>query len=519
MRITTNGRISISFTRWPAFRDALRRLHRPIDAQDISPAAAPWQRLAYDELLSGQLALGLVRQNMKAQRGRSVEGDGRIRARIADALPFSLTNSQRTALKEIAADLGSANRMLRLLQGDVGSGKTAVALLAMAIAVEAGAQAALMAPTEVLARQHMETIAPLADAAGLRIALLTGREKGKGRDETLRRLREGEIDILVGTHALFQGDVVFHDLAFAVIDEQHRFGVHQRLALQAKGSNGATNMLVMTATPIPRTLLMTHYGDLDVSRLTEKPAGRKPVITKAIPLDSLERLTDRLRVQLAEGAQVYWVCPLIESSDASELAAAEERHAHLRQLFGERVGLLHGALPAAEKDATMAAFAANELKILVATTVIEVGVNVPNANIMVIEHAERFGLAQLHQLRGRVGRGTRESFCMLLYKQPLGETAKARLEMMEETEDGFLIAEKDLELRGGGEMLGARQSGLPGFRVAEVPGYETLLEAAHDDARLILAKDPDLASARGQALRTLLYLFECDEAARLFRAA
>ena len=504
---------------FPDFHSALTRIHRPAAGEDVSPGSPPWQRLAYDELLAGQLALGLVRKNMKAQRGRAVAGDGSVRARLAGALPFELTNSQRTALAEIAADLEKPNRMLRLLQGDVGSGKTAVALLSMAIAVEAGAQAALMAPTEVLARQHLETIEPLAFAAGLSIALLTGREKGKGREETLRRLASGEIDILIGTHALFQSDVVFKDLAFAVIDEQHRFGVHQRLALQAKGSNGATNVLVMTATPIPRTLLMTHYGDLDVSRLTEKPAGRKPVVTKAVPIESLERLIDRLKVQLAEGAQVYWVCPLIESSDVSELAAAQERHAHLKQQLGDTVGLLHGALSGSEKDTTMAAFAANELKILVATTVIEVGVNVPNANIMVIEHAERFGLAQLHQLRGRVGRGARESFCMLLYKQPLGETAKERLEMMEHTEDGFLIAEKDLELRGGGEMLGARQSGMPGFRVAEVPGFELLLSAARDDAKLILAKDPDLVSPRGEALRTLLYLFECDEAARLFRAA
>jgi ATP-dependent DNA helicase RecG len=376
-----------------------------------------------------------------------------------------------------------------------------------------------MAPTEVLARQHQETIAPLAEAAGLRIALLTGREKGKVRDAILERLASGETDILIGTHALFQSDVVFKDLALAVIDEQHRFGVHQRLALQAKGANNDTNVLVMTATPIPRTLLMTHYGDLDVSKLTEKPAGRKPITTKALPLESLERLVERIRAQLAEGAQVYWVCPLIESSELTDLAAAEERFAHLRQIFGEGVGLLHGALSAKEKDETMAAFAEGTIKILVATTVIEVGVNVPNANIMVIEHAERFGLAQLHQLRGRVGRGSRESFCMLVYKAPLGETAGQRLKMMEETEDGFKIAEKDLELRGGGEILGARQSGAPGFRVAEVPGYDTLLAAASDDAALILGSDPNLTSPRGQALRMLLYVFECDEAVRLFRAA
>ncbi|MGQ0456355.1 MAG: ATP-dependent DNA helicase RecG [Hyphomicrobium sp.] len=504
---------------WPDFKSALRRLNLPEDIQDVSNGAAPWQRIAYDELLAGQLALGLVRQTLKAQRGRAISGDGAIRARIIAALPFALTTSQRGALAEIAADLSAPHRMLRLLQGDVGSGKTVVALMAMAVAVEAGAQAALMAPTEVLARQHLETIGPLAEKAGLRVALLTGREKGKSRDDLLARLASGDVDILIGTHALFQTDVAFRDLAVAVIDEQHRFGVHQRMALQSKGTNGGANVLVMTATPIPRTLLMTHYGDLDVSKLTEKPAGRKPIVTRMAPLEALEKLIARIRAQLAEGAQVYWVCPLIESSDVIDLAAAEERAAHLRQTFGDAVGLLHGGLAAKEKDATMAAFAAGDLKILVATTVIEVGVNVPNANIMVIEHAERFGLAQLHQLRGRVGRGSRESFCMLLYKAPLGETAEARLKMMEDTEDGFLIAEKDLELRGGGEMLGARQSGLPGFRVAEVPGFDMLIGAARDDAAMILAADPELKSPRGAALRTLLYLFECDDAVRLFRAA
>jgi len=505
---------------WPSLMTAVARVHRPEDAADVSAGSPPWQRLAYDELLAGQLALSLVRQSFKQQAGRPVRGDGAIRARIADSRPFALTTSQRQALGEIAEDMAAPFRMLRLLQGDVGSGKTIVALLAMTVAVEAGAQAALMAPTEVLARQHAETIAPLADSAGLRLGLLTGREKGRARSDLLGRLQAGEVDILIGTHALFQADVAFKDLAFAVIDEQHRFGVHQRLALQTKGGGGGANLLVMTATPIPRTLLMTHYGDLDVSRLTEKPAGRKPIVTKAIPLESIERLIERIRVQLAEGAQVYWVCPLIESSDKSELAAAEERHAHLAQLFGAgKVGLLHGAMAAAAKDQTMAAFAGNHLRVLVATTVIEVGVDVPNANIMVIEHAERFGLAQLHQLRGRVGRGTRESFCMLLHKAPLGEPARQRLEMMERTEDGFLIAEKDLELRGGGEVLGARQSGMPEFRVAEVPNFTDLLTAARDDAKLVLAQDPELKTARGEALRMLLYLFECDEAVRLFRAA
>jgi ATP-dependent DNA helicase RecG len=504
---------------WPSFAAAVARLHCPVDAADVSRGAAPWQRLAYDELLANQLALGLVRQNYRAQRGRPVTGDGRIRAALADALPFTMTNSQRLALKDIAADMAAPNRMLRLLQGDVGSGKTVVALMAMAIAVEAGAQAALMAPTEVLARQHMDTIAPLAEKAGLSIALLTGREKGKIRDALLQRLADGEIDILIGTHAIFQDDVTFRDLAFAVIDEQHRFGVHQRLALQTKGGDGGANMLVMTATPIPRTLLMTHYGDLDVSRLTEKPAGRKPIVTTTTPIDRIEDVIDGLRRALTQGAQVYWVCPLIESSEKTELAAAEERHAHLKQIFGDTVGLLHGGMSGTAKDATMEAFATNKLSILVATTVIEVGVNVPNATIMVIEHAERFGLAQLHQLRGRVGRSDRQSFCILLYKAPPGQTAEERLRMMRETEDGFLIAEKDLELRGGGEVLGARQSGMPEFRVAEVPGFEFLLAAARDDAKMILNADPTLTGLRGQLLRALLYLFECDDAVRLFRAA
>lgn len=504
----------------PPFVTAISHLHRPEDAGDVSPGGAAWQRIAYDELLANQLALALVRENYKAQRGRPVTGDGRYRARIADALPFQLTASQRTAISEIAADMQAPRRMLRLLQGDVGSGKTVVALMAMAIAVEAGAQAALMAPTEVLARQHAETIAPLAEKAGLRIGLLTGREKGKPRAELLSRLANGEVDILIGTHALFQSDVVFRDLAFAVIDEQHRFGVHQRLALQTKGGDGGANVLVMTATPIPRTLLMTHYGDLDVSKLTEKPAGRKPIKTTMASTDRIGDVIERLRANVSEGAQVYWVCPLIESNEKSELAAAEERHAHLTQIFGDGVvGLLHGGMSGTAKDKTMQAFAENTSKVLVATTVIEVGVNVPNATIMVIEHAERFGLAQLHQLRGRVGRGDRQSFCLLLHVPQLGETAQKRLAMMCETDDGFKIAEKDLELRGGGEVLGARQSGDAEFRVADVPGFEQLLEAARDDAKMILSADPGLTSARGQALKILLYVFEQDEAVRLFRAA
>ena len=501
---------------WSGAHDSVRRLHRPMEADDVAAGGTAWQRLAFDELLAGQLALGLVRLSNKQQRGRQITGDGQIRARIAAALPFKLTGAQSRALVTIAEDMAAPHRMLRLLQGDVGSGKTVVALMTCAMAIEAGAQTAIMAPTEVLARQHLETIGPLAAKSGLRVGLLTGREKGRARAQVLAAAASGDIDILIGTHALFQPDVLFKDLALAIIDEQHRFGVHQRMALQSKGDG--TNVLVMTATPIPRTLLMTHYGDLEVSRLDEKPPGRKPVKTTMPTLERLHDIVEALKRALTGGAQIYWVCPLIESSEVIDLAAAEERAAHLRQFFGDKVGLLHGGMNGTAKDTVMAAFTANELSILVSTTVIEVGVNVPNASVMVIEHAERFGLAQLHQLRGRVGRGERQSYCMLLHKAPLGMTAKARLEMMCETEDGFLIAEKDLELRGGGEVLGARQSGVPEFRVAEVPNVQDLLGAARDDATMILARDPDLTSPRGQTLRALLYLFECDDAVRLFRA-
>ncbi len=500
------------------FAESFHRLHFPQEPADISTGAPPWQRLAFDELLAGQLALALVRQSQKSQPGRSVVGDGRVRERVKKALPFSMTGSQIRAVADVEADLAAPHRMMRLLQGDVGSGKTVVALMAAAIAIEAGSQAAIMAPTEVLARQHAETIGPLAEMAGIRIGLLTGREKGKIRKQVLAQLAEGTIDLLIGTHALFQEEVVYRDLAVAVIDEQHRFGVQQRLALQAKGGPSGANVLFMTATPIPRTLLLTHYGDLEVSKLTEKPAGRKPVTTRAVSTDRIDEIIEALSRALQQGAQIYWVCPLVETSDVSELAAAEERAAHLRQYFGDRVGLIHGQMPGPAKDDVMAAFSSGALAILVATTVIEVGVNVPNASIMVIEHAERFGLAQLHQLRGRVGRGERQSTCILLYQGPLGETAKARIEMMRETEDGFRIAEEDLRLRGGGEVLGTRQSGAPEFRMAEVPNFAELLELARADAALTLSRDPHLSSERGQALRQLLYLFDCDEAVKLFRS-
>ncbi len=507
---------------WPAWQAALLAAHKPQDEADLAPDSPARQRLAFDELLANQLALALVRARQKRARGRSLRGDGRLRSLVLGALPWRLTGAQRRALDEILADMASDSRMLRLLQGDVGSGKTVVALLAMLTAAECGGQAALLAPTEILARQHLKTIEPLAAAAGLRVELLTGRDKGKAREAVLQRLASGESLLAVGTHAVFQDDVRFKNLLLAVVDEQHRFGVHQRLALAEKGQ--AVDILVMTATPIPRTLTLTLYGDMDVSKLDEKPPGRQPIDTRLVSLERLEEVTAGVGRALEQGRKVYWVCPLVEESDESDLAAAEQRFTELKARFGAtRVGLVHGRLKGKEKDAVMAAFAdsapgAGGLDLLVATTVIEVGVDVPAATVMVVEHAERFGLAQLHQLRGRIGRGAGKSTCLLLYGQPLGETARARLEILRESEDGFRIAEEDLRLRGGGELLGIKQAGFPEFRLARLPEQTDLLQIARDDARRLLELDPELQGPRGKALRVLLYLFGRDEAVRLLRA-
>ena len=501
---------------WPSWQEAIRRQHSPENSGDLG-LTPPWRRrLAYDELLSNQFALALVRASLKRGAGRALKGDGQLRQAIIAGLPFALTGAQIRSTAEISADMAEPARMLRLLQGDVGAGKTVVALLAMAQAVEAGAQAAIMAPTEILARQHYATLEKLAAPAGLRLALLTGRDKGKPRQKILEALAAGEIDLIVGTHALFQAEVAFHDLGLAVIDEQHRFGVLQRLDLAGKGR--AVDMLVMTATPIPRTLTLTAYGDMDVSRLDEKPPGRQKIDTRVLPISRLEDVAGGISRAVANGTKAYWVCPLIEESESSDLAAAEDRHLHLQSLLGPRVGLLHGKMKAAEKDAVMAAFAGDQLDVLVATTVIEVGVDVPEAAIMVVEHAERFGLAQLHQLRGRIGRGAAQSTCMLLYAPPLGEIAQARLAILKESDDGFRIAEEDLRLRGTGELLGTRQSGVPDCRLADLLAHDELLAMARDDTKLILSQDPDLESPRGQALRTLLYLFERDAVVKTLRS-
>ncbi len=503
--------------KWQGWAPSLQTAHAPQGEADLSPLTPSRRRLAYDELLANQLALCVMRAAQRRQPGRVTRGDGRLRKRVTDALPFSLTGAQTMALAEIDADMGSNRRMVRLLQGDVGSGKTVVALLAMLNAVETGAQAALMAPTEILARQHYATIEPLAAAAHVPVALLTGRDKGKARQRILDGLADGTIPIVIGTHALFQEDVAFKDIGLAVIDEQHRFGVHQRLGLAAKGN--AIDMLVMTATPIPRTLLLCSYGDMEVSRLTEKPPGRKPVDTRVVPLARMDEVLDGVARQIKAGAKLFWVCPMVEESELIDLAAATERHAELAARFGtDRVVLVHGKMKAADKDKAMERFAEGDANVLVATTVIEVGVDVPEATVMVVEHAERFGLAQLHQLRGRIGRGDRPSTCVLLYAAPLSETAKARLGILRETEDGFRIAEEDLRLRGAGELLGTRQSGLPEFRLADLTVHADLLDIARDDARLALERDPELSSPRGTALRTLLYLFERDAAVRLLRA-
>ena len=493
---------------WPSWREALEALHAPKEDADLDAGAPARARLAFDELLAHQLAMAGRKRERGDEPAEPIAASALSRD-VEAALPYRLTGAQRRTLAEIGGDLASGRRMTRLVQGDVGSGKTVVAMLAACDVAAAGGQTALMAPTEILARQHYETIAGPLLAAGVRTELLTGRDKGAGRAEKLAALRGGAA-VAVGTHALFQTEVAFRDLRLAIVDEQHRFGVGERRRLQAKGE--AVHLLALSATPIPRTLELTVFGDLDVSRLDEKPPGRKPVQTVATPTTRLPEVVARLKRAVAGGAQAFWICPLVEESEVSEAAAATARAAELRAVLGPVVGLAHGRMPGPEKDTVMAAFADGGLQVLVATTVVEVGVNVPRATIMVIEHAERFGLAQLHQLRGRVGRGEAQSSCLLLYDPPLSAAAQARLEILRDTEDGFVIAERDLELRGGGDLMGLKQSGLPAYRFADPARHRELIPAAADDARLVLARDPTLAGERGRRLRLLSALFPWDAA-------
>jgi ATP-dependent DNA helicase RecG len=501
---------------WPGFSAAMRSVHAPSEPDAAEPWSVPRMRLAYDEYLAGQLALLIVRSTLISPRGVAREFTGDVTARVEAALPFTLTEGQRLAIAAIRDDLAAPLRMSRLLQGDVGSGKTVVALMTMAAVAESGVQSALMSPTELLAAQHFRTLQPLAEAAELGVALLTGKQSAAERRSILAGIADGTTAIVVGTHALFQSAVEFHNLGLTIVDEQHRFGVEQRLALSDKGKDA--DLLVMTATPIPRSLVLTHFGDMASSVLREKPAGRQKIDTAVLSISEYDRVIQRLQARIAEGAQAFWVTPLVEESETLDVMSAEDRFAELKQVFGDQVALVHGRMSATAKQEVMDAFARNETKILVATTVIEVGVDVPNATIMIIEHAERFGLAQLHQLRGRVGRGSQRSACLLLYKEPLSQTAQARLETIKSTEDGFEIAERDLELRGQGDLLGTRQSGMPGYHLVVHDVHRHLLEFAHEDAKAALRDNPGLTGPRGEALRTLLYLFRKDLALPLLRA-
>ncbi|SMO55111.1 ATP-dependent DNA helicase RecG [Paracoccus laeviglucosivorans] len=503
---------------WPAFADALAQAHAPQGVANLSPTDPARARLAYDELFAHQMTLALLRRDRRRQAGIQTQGDDRLRDKVLAGLPWPPTGAQRRAVAEIAGDMAAPRRMNRLLQGDVGAGKTLVAFMSLLVAVEAGGQGVLMAPTEILARQHFRALEPLARLAGIRLEALTGRDKGDARANILTDLAEGRIDILVGTHAVIQKTVEFHDLRLAIIDEQHRFGVNQRMELGTKGNHLPPDMLVMTATPIPRSLALAQFGDMDLSVLDEKPAGRQPIRTTVISDQRLAEVVDGLARALEGGARAYWVCPLVEESEAVDLTAAEERFKALRARFGADVRMVHGQMPAEERDAAMSAFASGEARILVATTVIEVGVDVPEATIIVIERAESFGLAQLHQLRGRVGRGKASSSCLLMYHEPLSETGRRRLGILRETEDGFRISEEDLAMRGAGDVIGTAQSGLPRFRIADLERQAGLMALARKDAQAFLERDPAMESERGHAVRLLLWLMEQDRAIRLISA-
>lgn len=491
--------------KWLSWEESLIKIHNPENLHDISDNTPAKDRLAYDEILAMQLALAYVRHNQKEKQGIVIDG---VIDQLHNNLPFSLTKAQQRAINEILEDMKSPHKMMRLLQGDVGAGKTIVALFACVNAVSAGYQASIMAPTEILARQHFEGISKLCENLNIKVEFLTGRHKGKYREEILENIKSGEAQIVIGTHALFQESVEFKNLALAVIDEQHRFGVHQRMMLSEKGSQ--IDCLVMSATPIPRTLTLTLYGDMDISILDEKPANRKEIQTSVLNNNKLDSLVHSLEDKINNGEKIYWVCPLVEESEKMDLAAATERYQELRKYFGDIVGLVHGKMKSDEKKQAMEDFVSGKTKILVATTVIEVGVDVKDASIMVIEHSERFGLSQLHQLRGRVGRGDKQSYCVLVYSHPISQDGRKRLEIMRKTNDGFVIAEEDLSIRGGGEILGTKQSGITEFKFADYALHKELFNTARQDAKVIMETDPHLKSERGKALRVLLYLFEQD---------
>ncbi len=506
--VTANG--------WPTFREALERMHRPEAPEDVAPQSIYRTRLAYDELFARQCALRLRRARRRESPGRAVKGDGALGDKIIASLPYKPTGAQTRSVREITEDMARPAPMLRLLQGDVGSGKTLVAALAMARASEAGLQSAMMAPTDLLARQHGATLQPFLDAAGISWAVLTGRDKGKDRKAIMARMASGQLSVVIGTHALFQDEVAFADLGLIVIDEQHRFGVSDRMRMVAKGY--APHVLVMSATPIPRTLSLAVHGDMDLSVLDEKPPGRQVIRTVAMPASRAEEVTDKIAEAAVHGERAYWVCPLIEESEAVDLAAAQDRYEILRERFGDSVEIVHGKMSLMSREAAMDRFRSGEAFLLVATTVIEVGVNVPEATIMVIEQAERFGLAQLHQLRGRVGRGDKQGSCVLLWRPPLGESAKERLDALRRNDDGFVISEIDYKMRGAGDVLGVQQSGLPPFRLVDPETHGGMLGTADKEARLAIERDPDLKTPRGQAIRIALDLFGYAEAAELARS-
>lgn len=496
--------IFIESNEWPSWRKAMNIIHY-IEPFSETLYEKAYTRLTYDEILAQQLSLQLLRKYHKKRGGRSCNPSLFLQKAAENLLPFSLTDSQKGAIQEISKDMAGENRMIRLLQGDVGSGKTVVAFFSLLQAIEAGAQGALLVPTEILSYQHYTSILPYAQKLGVSIALFTGGLKKKERECLLQKIKEGDISLIIGTHALLEEDVVFKDLGLIVIDEQHRFGVMQRLSLLEKGRQA--DMLVMTATPIPRTLQLTFYGDMDVSFLLEKPKNRKPITTRVLPLSRIDEVIEALKRLLSMGQKIYWVCPLVEESEILDLTAAEERFSSLKKIFQDRVSLIHGRLKNEEKQERMRAFKEGSVDILVATTVIEVGMDVREATLMVIEHAERFGLAQLHQLRGRVGRSDLSSSCLLLYGEPLTPAARGRLQALKETEDGFHLAEEDLKIRGGGNLLGTTQSGKDIFRIANFYKHASFFINAQKEAKFILEKDSNLMSSRMQSLRLLLSLF------------